>query len=272
MSEFGSDYENLNISLPRPLAGDLLDAARLAGRSVSQLAEKALVQYLEDERGMNSLYLSAPVNAMLKGFYEENTTLGDLRRHGDFGLGTFNDLDGEMVMLDGVIYQLHADGKTYPVADHVQTPFACVTFFKPSVEEEIEGNLDFNAFNVILNRMLPSDNMLYALRVEGLFREVKVWSVARQPNYQPLVEDEQNRPLFTYENIHGVLAGFYTPKFIRALNFPGFHLHFLTSGRECGGHLHECRTERVTIGIQFIQRLKLDLPMTLDYLTANLPR
>lgn len=272
MPDHSKDYEDMTISIPRPLAEELLQVAKKSGRSLSQLTEKALVHYLEDEGGINSVYLSAPVNAMLKGLYEENATLGDLKKHGDFGLGTFNNLDGEMVMLDGVIYRLHADGKTYPVDDHVQTPFACVTFYRPSVVEEIEGHLDFSAFNAILNRLLPSDNMLYAIRVDGLFRQVKVWSVARHDNYEPLVEDEENRPVFEYENVSGVLAGFYTPKFIRALNFPGFHLHFLTSGRECGGHLQECQTEGVRIGIQFIHRLKLDLPITLDYLTANLPR
>jgi len=272
MPDQAQDYENLNISIPRPLAVDLLQVAQQSGHSISKLTEKALVQYLKDERGINSVYLSAPVNAMLKGFYEENTTLGDLKKHGDFGLGTFNNLDGEMVMLDGVIYQLHADGKTYPVDDNVQTPFGCVTFYRPSVVEEIAGTLDFSAFNAILSSLLPSDNMLYAIRVDGLFKQVKVWSVSRQNNYQPLLEDEQNRPVFEYENINGVLAGFYTPKFIRSLNFPGFHLHFLTADREYGGHLQECQTEGVQIGIQFIHRLKLDLPITLDYLTANLPR
>ena len=272
MSDHSKDYDNLDISIPRMLAGDLLNVALHSNQSISQITEKALIQYLKDERSINSVYLSAPVNAMLKGFYEENTMLGDLKKHGDFGLGTFNNLNGEMVMLDGIIYQLHADGKTYPVEDHVQTPFACVTFYSPTVVEEIEGNLDFNAFNAMLNRLLPSDNMLYAIRVDGLFKQVKVWSVASQPNYQPLSEDEQNRPVFEYENIDGVLAGFYTPKFIRALNFPGFHLHFLTADRKFGGHLHECQTSRIQIGIQFIHRLKLDLPITLDYLTANLPR
>jgi acetolactate decarboxylase len=272
MPDYSKDYENLNISIPKPLAGDLLHVARQSGHSVSQLTEKALVQYLKDERGTNSVYLSAPVNAMLKGFYEENTTLGDLKKHGDFGLGTFNNLDGEMVMLDGLIYQLRADGKTYSVADHVQTPFACVTFYRPSIVEEITENLDFSAFNALLNRLLPSDNMLYAIRIEGLFRQMKVWSVTRHDNYQPLAEDEQHHPVFEYKNINGVLAGFYTPKFIRALNFPGFHLHFLTADREYGGHLLECETEHVQIGIQFVHRLKLDLPITLDYLTANLPR
>jgi acetolactate decarboxylase len=262
----------LKISLPSHLTEELLRLAGQSGQSPSGIIQEALTQCLKHERGVNAIYLSAPVNAMLKGYYEENTALGDLKQHGDFGLGTFNNLDGEMVMLDGVIYQLHADGKTYPVDDQIQTPFACVTFYRPSFIEEIEGDLDFDAFNAVLNRLLPSDNMLYAIRIDGFFKQVKVWSVARQENHQPLSEDQQNRPVFEYENINGVLAGFYTPKFLRALNFPGFHLHFLTGGREYGGHLHECRTGRVQIGIQIIQRLELDLPITLDYLTANLPR
>ena len=272
MSKHGDAHETLNIDLPVGFLEALQRLSGQSGRSPSEITHEALRQYLKHERGVNAVYLSAPVNAMLKGIYQEDTTLGELKQHGDFGLGTFNDLDGEMVMLDGVIYQLHADGKTYVVGDHVRTPFACVTFYQPSFVEEIEADMDFDAFNTLLSRLLPSDNMLYAIRIDGFFKQVKVWSVARQENYQPLSEDQQNRPVFEYENITGVLAGFYTPKFIRALNFPGFHLHFLTGGREFGGHLHECRTGRIQIGIQVIGRLELDLPITLDYLTAHLPR
>jgi acetolactate decarboxylase len=272
MSNHRETCETINIELPVGFYEKLLRLAGQSDQSPSEIAREALKHYLKHDRGVNAVYLSAPVNAMLKGYYEENTTLGDLKQHGDFGLGTFNNLDGEMVMLDGVIYQLHADGKTYPVDDRVQTPFACVTFYRPTFVEEIEGDLDFAAFNAVLSRLLPSDNMFYAIRIDGFFKQVKVWSVARHENYQPLSEDQQNRPVFEYENITGVLAGFYTPKFIRALNFPGFHLHFLTGGRDCGGHLHECRMGRMQIGIQIIQRLELNLPITLDYLTANLPR
>ncbi len=269
----------LTLTLPVSLAEALREAAGRRGLTTSQVVEKALGEYLQsprtdrgEEGAINAVYLSAPVNAMLKGFYEENTLLGELRQYGDFGLGTFNNLDGEMVMLDGIIYRLRADGRTYPVADEVQTPFACVTHWRPTVTEEFDGDLDYDAFNALLGRLLPSDNMLYAIRVEGFFKEVQVWSVSRQENYQPLNEDDHNRPALTYENIAGVLAGFYTPKFIRSLNFPGFHLHFLTADRQYGGHLHTCRTARIEIGIQFIQQLRLNLPMTLDYLTAHLPR
>ena len=165
MSNHRETCETINIALSVGFYEKLLRFAGQSGQSPSEIAREALKHYLKHDRGVNAVYLSAPVNAMLKGYYEENTTLGDLKQHGDFGLGTFNNLDGEMVMLDGVVYQLHADGKTYPVDDQVQTPFACVTFYRPSFIEEIEGDLDFDAFNAVQNRLLPSDNMLYAIRI-----------------------------------------------------------------------------------------------------------
>jgi acetolactate decarboxylase len=272
MKNYNGPQKTIHVALPVDLCDALQRLPGMSGRDASETIRIALKRHLGQERSINSVYLSAPVNAMLKGIYQEDTTLGELKRHGDFGLGTFNDLDGEMVMLDGRIYQLHADGKTYDVSDEVRTPFACVTFYRPSFVEDIDAELDFDAFHALLNRLLPSDNMLYAIRIDGFFKQIKVWSVARQENHQPLSDDHGDRPVFSYENIDGVLAGFYTPKFIRALNFPGFHLHFLTAGRDSGGHLFECRTGRMRIGIQIVHRLELDLPVTLDYLTANLPR
>ena len=40
----------------------------------------------------NSLYVSSPVNALVKGILREDKTLKEVLEHGDFGLGTFNNL------------------------------------------------------------------------------------------------------------------------------------------------------------------------------------
>ena len=79
----------------------------------------------------SSLYISAPVNALVEGLYREDTLVRDILEQGDFGIGTFNDLDGEMVVVDGRVYQLRADGLSHDVPDEARTPFACVTFFRP---------------------------------------------------------------------------------------------------------------------------------------------
>jgi len=55
--------------------------------------------------------------------------IANLREHGDLGLGTFEELDGEMVILDGKFYQVRCDGSVREVRDDVLTPFAVITRF-----------------------------------------------------------------------------------------------------------------------------------------------
>jgi acetolactate decarboxylase len=217
---------------------------------------------------MNPVYLSSPVSALMKGLYEEDTTIANIKKQGDFGLGTFNDLNGEMVMLDGTVYQLKTDGLTYPVDDAARMPFACVTFFHPTTVENIEQDLDDQGFKNLLERLLPSKNMLYAIRIDGFFSYIKVWSVHQQDNYRPI--GDVRPTAFDFQSIEGTLVGFYTPTFLSPLSMPGCHLHFLSADGRHGGHMFQCRAKKVCIKIQFVPELKLNLPMTLDYLTADL--
>jgi acetolactate decarboxylase len=220
----------------------------------------------------NAVYLSVPINALVEGLYEEKITIGDIKTHGDFGLGTFNHLDGEMVLLDGEAYQIKTDGKATIISDTEQTPFACVTFFRPDTWDDIpEGTSSADIFE-LLNRLIPSPNMLYALRVEGVFELVKTRAVPRTDNYVPLVEAAKNQIVFEFSHVEGSLIGFFTPDFMASLNAPGYHLHMLTADRRHGGHLMDCRVERAHVGIQHIPKLEVDLPFTLDYLTAQFSR
>ncbi len=56
------------------------------------------------------LYQTSLMSALLSGVYEGSTTIADLLKHGDFGLGTFNELDGELIAFSSQVYQLRADG------------------------------------------------------------------------------------------------------------------------------------------------------------------
>lgn len=218
----------------------------------------------------NSVYLTAPINSLVLGYYRQNTPVGEIRRHGDFGLGTFNNLDGEMVVLDGTVYQVKADGVAAKIRDTEESPFACVTFFHPDTTEELDGARLGGSWEETLASLIPSGNMLYAIRIDGSFDYVKTRSVPPQENYRPLVEVAREQPVFEFSRVEGTLGGFYTPQFMASLNAPGCHLHFLTRDRERGGHVLECRPRNVTVGLQHIPRLELDLPMTFDYLTADL--
>jgi acetolactate decarboxylase len=222
--------------------------------------------------GKNRIYLSAPVNALVEGIYEENIPISEIKKHGDFGLGTFNDLDGEMVLLDGQVYRISADGKVSLVSDQTLTPFACVTFYQPMSAETSHGELTYPAFLAWLTELMPSPNLFYAFRITGEFSHVRTRSVPRQENYRPLVEVTKDQPEFNFQDVRGTLVGFFTPTFMASLSVPGLHLHFLSHDLQHGGHLLECQVKEARAEIQFLYALELSLPLSVDYLTWDFQR
>ncbi len=222
--------------------------------------------------GRNTIYLSTPVNALVEGIYEENIAFSEIKSHGDFGLGTFNDLDGEMVMLDGVVYQINSEGRVSVIGDEALTPFACVTFYRPVSHDSIDCDMNYDAFIKMLYNLIPSTNLFYAIRIEGRFAHIRTRSVPRQDCYRPIVEVTRDQPIFDFSDIEGTIAGFFTPSFMASLSVPGLHLHFLSSDLRHGGHILECSPSKAMIGVQFIDQLELSLPMTLDYLTQDFAR
>ncbi|MBN1277801.1 MAG: acetolactate decarboxylase [Deltaproteobacteria bacterium] len=218
------------------------------------------------------LFLCAPVNALVEGIYEQKIPFSEVKKHGDFGLGTFDNLDGEMVMLEGRIYQITADGLARRVDETTLTPFSCVTFYRPISHDRIEGEQDYDVFLESVKRLLPSSNICYAIRIDGEFACIKARSVPKQENYRPLAEVAKDQPVFHFSGIEGTLAGFFTPSFMGSLNVPGLHLHFLSADLQHGGHLLECRPKNISVGVQIIHTLELRLPISLDYLTWDFSR
>lgn len=75
------------------------------------------------------VYQTSTMGALIDGVYDGDVTIGELLTHGDFGLGTFNRLDGKMLILDGVCYHVRADGSASVASTDDLTPFAAVTWF-----------------------------------------------------------------------------------------------------------------------------------------------
>lgn len=218
------------------------------------------------------LYLCAPINALVEGIYEQKIPFAEIKKHGDFGLGTFDRLDGEMVMLDGNVYQIDSDGRVNLQDESAHTPFAAVTYFNALTHDSLDRAAGYDEFNSWLYQLLPSPNIFYAIRIYGVFTYIKTRSVPKQECYRPLVEVTRNQPVFEFENVRGTLAGFFTPSFMGAVSVPGMHLHFLSDDLQHGGHLLECRPRQINAGIQFLHSVEIGLPTSLEFLTADFQR
>jgi len=186
----------------------------------------------------NGITQVATIDALLAGVYDGHMTLGALREYGDLGIGTFEGLDGEMTLVDGTFYKVRADGKVYRPPLSERTPFASVTRFVPDLKDTLSGPADRKALEARIDALAPSRNQICAFIVRGDFRLVRTRSVpAQKKPYPPLVEVTKTQPVFTLRNVRGTLVGFRLPDFVKGVNVPGYHMHFLTDDRTGGGHV-----------------------------------
>ncbi len=219
----------------------------------------------------DSIFQTSTIDALMEGVYDGDFTFGELKKHGDFGLGTLNDLDGEMIGLDGVFYQVRSDGEVFVVPDTARTPFAAVTFFESDKSVALTKPLGCRELESYIETLLPSKNIFYALRVEGSFGNVKTRSVPKQKKpFPPLTEAVKRQTYFKLEDVRGTMAGFWLPEYMKDINVPGFHLHFIAGDRESGGHVLDCMIRDVKIEIDYSRGLDVSLPETSEFYNADL--
>jgi acetolactate decarboxylase len=209
----------------------------------------------------NQLTQVSTIDAILAGAYDGTLTCGDLTHYGGFGIGTFDGLDGEMVILDGTVYQIKADGKVYRPHASVKTPFAVTVPFESDVTEELPAGTGFASLQEIIGRKVPSKNLFAAVKVRGTFTFMKTRSVPAQSKpYPPLIEVTKTQPVFDLKNVTGTIVGFYSPPYVKGINMPGYHLHFISGDLKSGGHILDFELAKGTVDIDLCNRFFLILP------------
>ncbi|MBX7448819.1 acetolactate decarboxylase [Mycolicibacterium sp. 3033] len=217
------------------------------------------------------VFQTSTIGALLEGVYDGDMTVAELLGHGDFGVGTFNRLDGEMVILDGTCYHLRSDGSASVAALSERTPFAAVTDFRAAHSIDIDAATSRDDLLARIDVTLDSPNLLYGVRVEGRFTEVRTRTVkAQTPPYPPLTQASDEQAEQVFENVDGVLIGFRTPEFEQGIAVAGYHLHFLDDTRSRGGHVLDVTLSAGRVAVSIASELHLRLPTTSAFLAADL--
>jgi len=203
----------------------------------------------------------ATIDALLAGVYDGSMSLSELKRYGDFGIGTFDALDGEMLLLDGSFYQIRADGKVYRPELQEKTPFASVLFFQPEQRLTVLTPINYQELCRRIDAVAANRNLFLAIKVTGRFKSVKTRSVPRQSKpYPPLVEVTAKQPVFDLHDVSGTMVGFRLPPFVKGINVPGYHLHFISDDRSGGGHILDFVLENGTVELEENSRFYMILP------------
>jgi acetolactate decarboxylase len=238
------------------------------GEPVRHLVASALAALLDLDH--QTIFQVSTVGALVEGVYEGAVRIETLREHGDFGLGTFEGLDGELVALDGNFFRIRADGALQQVADDVLSPYAMVTHFTADQTVRLPACADLDALCRALDELRDSQNHFFAFRIRSTFPTMHLRAACRVAEGTPLVEATAIQQEWTVDGARGTLVGFWSPGYAAHFDVPGYHFHAVDDALERGGHVLGCSTGPLDLGMARLDQLMVALPETPDFLTAQL--
>jgi hypothetical protein len=111
----------------------------------------------------HTLYQVSTATALVEGIYQGAVRVGTLREHGDLGLGTLENLDGEMVIVDGRFFHVRSDGSVRECSDDVLTPFAVITRFAPDAAVTMDRCTEMSDLTARFDALRNSADIFYYL-------------------------------------------------------------------------------------------------------------
>ena len=258
----------LHIDIPAALIQALTERQARTGESPEQIIISALADALEVDHA--TLFQVSNSTALTQGVFDGAVTIHELKEHGDFGLGTFDGLDGEMIALEGAFYRADTAGRVMEVDDAALTPFAVITEFPDVLPFALPAIASFAELTTHLDGHRQSDNLFYAVRLDGHFTRIKARSIARQPEGATLAKAAAGQSVFTFTDVAATLVGFWTPAYARAINVAGWHIHALTADHLQGGHVLDVAAARLQVRLAELADVRMATPDTEEFLEADL--
>ncbi|QLH39103.1 MAG: acetolactate decarboxylase [Defluviicoccus sp.] len=258
------------IDIPASLIAGLDQEARQSGRTRSSVIVEAVARYLNTP--IKTVFQVSTSGALVAGVYDREVSVRAILDHGNFGLGTFAGLDGEMVVVDGRAYQVQGSGRVIEASGDAGAPYAVVTWFKPETEASIADVRSFGDLETRCDAYRGSGNIFYAFRLDGHFTKVRTRVVNPPEPGTRLVEAAKAQSEFVFMELDGTLVGLWSPSFSSAFSVPGYHLHFLSADRQHGGHLLDLEADTLELKVEALSDFHLALPETEEFLKADLSK
>lgn len=211
------------------------------------------------------IYQISTLQALALGYTRPVVTVKELLEHGDIGLGTFEDVNGEMIVVDGQCFRATEDGTVREAEPDMGVPFASVAKadFYPCFE--VRDIPDIEKMKEILTLKIEEDfglNSMHIVRIDGAFNRVCARSESAYRSQHVDLKDilSQTQRDFMFENIAGTMVCIYYPDYMDGINAPGWHLHFLSEDQSKGGHVFDLELESGKVQLAKINNIEIQLP------------
>lgn len=220
----------------------------------------------------DKIYQISTIDALLAGYYDGNKRVLDVKKHGDFGLGTFNGIDGEMVVYKGIVYQVKSTGEVLHVKNTLGVPFASVHFFKVDKIQTLKNIQSYKQLKSFLDTFSQCQNYPCAFLIEGNFKYVKTRSAPKASKpYPPLAKHIiKTQKIFEKEDVQGALIGYRLPSYFAKFNVSGYHFHFLSKDKQFGGHVLELNLQNAKMSLDILHDIDISLLKTPEFETGKI--
>lgn len=218
----------------------------------------------------HTLFQTSISSALVQGVYKGCTTIASIKTQGDFGLGTYDALNGEGLMLDGRVFQALSDGRVVEPDDSSKVPFWVSTRFVSDRTSKLGMMSSWEELCSQITKLRLSDNLFYAIRIDGIFDKIFYRVACKSLSGTDLVSATNQQAEFKLNDVKGTLLGFWSPDYAKSFNIPGYHLHFLSSDHQYAGHVLDICGQNLQLQIMDINKMIITIPESEMFLKADL--
>lgn len=247
---------------------DELQRRRGSDDDISTIVDRALVEAFE--LGRHTIFQVSTASALAQGVFEGAVTVATLEEHGDFGLGTFDRLNGELILFEGQCYRATYGGVVTQVDPAVEVPFAVVTRFSADTMVHLDDVGSIGALERELDKTRASENLFLAIRGDARFDTLTMRAACPAAPGEGLLEATRHQSEFEFEHVTGTIVGFWTPEYVSQVSISGYHFHFISEDRTLGGHVLGLATTQMEVGMQIETSIRLAIPNTSEFRAADL--
>jgi acetolactate decarboxylase len=230
---------------------------------------------IEQNTNFGKMYQVSTLNALLLGYTQKVVSVQDLLANGDTGLGTFENVDGEMIVVDGHCYRASDNGTVTETPPDCGVPFASVSFLKGSKKFEIGPVENIDDLKMLLNLKIEEGfglNSMHMVRIDGFFETVDARSENGLKSQHVELKDilNLNQKSFVFSNVSGSLVCIYYPDYMAGINAAGWHFHFVSEDRSKGGHVFNIVMKKGIATLDKISKIEMQLPWEASFDTYAL--
>lgn len=230
---------------------------------------------LNEKTTSKRIYQVSTLQALALGYTRPVVTVQELLKHGDTGLGTFEDVDGEMIIVDGVCYQAKQNGEIVRADDSAGVPFAVAGSLNNARKIHMDEMKDIDAIRTELTLRIEEGfglNSIHIARIDGWFDTIHARAGAAYHSQHISLKDilSKTQKDFSFESLYGTLVCVYYPDYMDGINASGWHLHFVSEDRKLGGHVFEVSMRSGECLLQKIDKIEIQLPREAAFDTYSL--